>query len=175
MKIKNLRNRIDRLDAQILKILNQRLLLSRQIGKVKQKRGQGVYAPEREKLIYQRLLSKNRGPLDPDGLKAIYREVISASRKITRSLKVAYLGPAATFTHLASLKKFGSSAEYVDCASITEIFNDVEKGRADYGVVPIENSIEGAVSHTLDMFIDSRLLICSEIYLEISHSLLWRI
>jgi len=172
MEIAKLRKRIDKIDEHILDSLNERARLSLVIGKAKSRKSTSAYVPDREEEIYKRLLSKNNGPLSSDSLKAIYREIMSSSLSLEKPLKITYLGPPFTFTHLAALKKFGSSVEYVACSSITDIFVEVERDRADYGVVPIENSIEGAVNHTLDMLIDSSLKICSEIYLEVSHNLL---
>lgn len=123
-------------------------------------------------MIYSRLIKQNKGPLSRKAIKAIYREIMSGSRALQKRLRVTYLGPSATFTEQAALKKFGSEIEYIDCHSITEVFTEVERGRADFGVAPIENSIEGAVSHTLDIFVDSDLVICAEIILEIVHNLL---
>lgn len=172
MNLDQLRKKVDRMDANILRLLNQRALLTLQIGKLKAKRREGVYVPDRESQIYDRIKRLNKGPLSEDALKAIYREIMSGALALEKEVKIAYLGPPATFTHLAALKKFGSQVKFLDCNSITDIFNEVEKNHVDYGVVPIENSIEGAVNHTLDMFIDSNLKICSEITLEISHNLL---
>jgi chorismate mutase/prephenate dehydratase len=172
MNLEELRKKVDRIDANILRLLNQRALLALQIGKLKAKRREGVYVPDRESEIMNRIKRLNKGPLSEDALKAIYREIMSGALALEKEVKIAYLGPPATFTHLAALKKFGSQVEFLDCNSITDIFNEVEKDHVDYGVVPIENSIEGAVNHTLDMFIDSNLKICSEITLEISHNLL---
>jgi len=174
MKIDKLRKKIDRLDEDISELLSKRAKLSMGIGKVKLKKGASVYVPDREKMIYNKLVANNKGPLSDDSLKAIYSEIMSGSLNLERPLKITYLGPPFTFTHLASLKKFGSSVGYIACNSITDIFVEVERGRADYGVAPIENSIEGAVNHTFDMLIDSQLKICSEIYLRISHNLLSR-
>jgi chorismate mutase/prephenate dehydratase len=172
MKITTLRKKIDKIDEHILELLSERARLSLSIGRAKSKRGVSVYVPDRENKIYKRLVALNKGPLSDDSLKAIYREIMSGSLRLEKPLEITYLGPPFTFTHLAALKKFGSSVEYVACNSITDIFVEVERNRADYGVVPIENSIEGAVNHTLDMLIDSPLKICSEVYLEISHNLL---
>lgn len=142
------------------------------IGRLKNKGGKSIYSPEREVEIYRNLAKLNKGPLPNQSLKAIYREIMSSALGLQKKLVVAYLGPEATFTHEAARSKFGSAVEYLGTDNISEIFNAVEKGYADYGVVPIENSIEGAVTHTLDMFIDSGLKVCSEIMLEISHNLL---
>ena len=108
-------------------------------------------------------------------IKAVYREIMSGSLALQNPLKIAYLGPEATFTHIAALKKFGHSLDYLECDSITDVFTEVERNRASYGVVPIENSTEGAVNHTLDMFVDSDLKICSEEYLPIQHNLVSRL
>jgi len=170
--LKLLRKRIDAIDAGILKLLNKRAEVILHIGRIKGKSKESIYAPDREKSVYSNLLSQNKGPISNDSLKAIFREVMSSALQLERPIRIAYLGPEFTFTHLASMKKFGSSVNYESCSTITDVFSEVEKGRTDYGVVPIENSIEGAVNHTLDMFADSELRICSEIYLEISHSLL---
>lgn len=172
MELKPLRKKIDTIDSNILKLLNARARVVSRIGKIKGKLKESIYSPAREKDVYDRLMSENNGPLSKEAIKAVFREIMSGSLQLERPLRIAYLGPEFTFTHLAGLKKFGSSVSYAGCETITDIFSEVEKLRADYGVVPIENSIEGAISHTLDMFIDSDLKICSEIYLEVSHSLL---
>ena len=173
MDLSQIRKKIDELDEKIIGLLNARTEFAREVGKKKTEAGKEIYAPERESEIYRKIDSlAGKGVLPKDALKSIYREIMSASLALEKPLTIAYLGPEATFTHLASLSKFGSSVEYRSCASIGEVFREVEQGRADYGVIPIENSIEGAVSHTLDMFIDSDLKICSEIYFEISHNLM---
>ena len=172
MNLKNLRKKIDEIDKKIVNLLNKRAELTLGIGEIKSKKNRQIYAPDREKKVYENILKRNKGPLDKEAIKSIYREVMSASIALEKSVKVAYLGPTASFTHLASLKKFGSSIKYLSCDSIADVFSDVEKDRADYGVVPIENSTEGAVTYTLDMFVHSNLKICSEILLEISHNLL---
>lgn len=173
MDLTNLRKKIDDVDLKIIGLLNDRMKLVHQVGRKKAEAGKAVYAPEREFEIYQKIdrLAKEEG-IPADALKAIYREVMSAALAMEKPLSIAYLGPEATFTHLAALSKFGSSVSYKPCTSFNEVFREVEMGRADYGVVPIENSIEGAVNHTLDMFIDSELKICSEIFFEISHNLM---
>ena len=174
MSLKRLRASIDSIDSKILKSLNERAKVTLRVGSAKSKRNEPIYVPERESEVYKKLIRENKGPLPNTALLAIYREVMSSALSLEKRMKIAYLGPEFTFTHLAGMKKFGSSVEYSSCGTITSVFDEVEKARADYGVVPIENSVEGAVNHTLDMFIDSDLVICSEIYLEISHSLLSR-
>jgi chorismate mutase/prephenate dehydratase len=172
MDLKSLREKIDKIDDQILKLLNQRTRAVREIAKLKEKARQEFYAPHREKKIVERLLKKNKGPLPQEALREIFQEILNASRSIQKKIKVAYLGPEATFTHLAAVKNFGKYATFIPVKSIADVFSEVEKGRSDYGVVPIENSTEGVVNHTLDMFVTSELKICSELLLEISHNLL---
>lgn len=172
MNLKELRHKIDELDKRIVQLLNERTGLVLEIGKLKSDEGKGAYAPDRESEIYHRLDELAQGPLSKESLKAIYREVMSAALALERPLTIAYLGPEASFTHLAALSKFGSSVKYFPAGTISEIFQEVDQKRADYGVIPIENSIEGAVTHSLDRLIDSDLKISSEIAFEISHNLL---
>jgi chorismate mutase / prephenate dehydratase len=172
MKITEIREKIDDLDGKIVGLINKRARLIKDIGKIKKKNNKSIYVPEREREVYKKIEGYNKGPIPKEYLKNIYREIMSSSLALEKEIKVAFLGPEATFTQLAALKKFGSSVKYIECSVITDIFNEVEKGNADFGVVPIENSFEGAVNHTLDMFVDSELGICSEIYLKITHSLL---
>lgn len=172
MNIKRLRHKIDEIDAEIVKFLNKRAGLTIEIAKLKSKNNLATYVPDREKEVLRKVAALSKGPLKADSVKAIYSEIMSGSLSLGRPIKIAYLGPQYTFTHLASLKKFGQSVGYEALNSITDVFTEVENGRCNYGVVPVENSIEGAVNHTFDMLIDSNLKIASEIYLEISHNLL---
>jgi chorismate mutase / prephenate dehydratase len=172
MELNRLRKRIDELDKDIVSLLNKRATLTMDIGQAKKSAGKSVYCPDREREILRRLAFLNNGPLKPEALEAIYREIMSSSLSLEKELKIAFLGPVATFTHQAALKRFGSQVSYLSCGSISDVFTEVEKDNADYGVVPIENSIEGAVNHTLDMFMDSDLKICSQVILNISHNLL---
>jgi len=170
-----LRRKIDAIDERLLKFLNQRAKIVRQIGKLKADKQVQPLAPEREREIYDRLerLNKELGAHFPqEGVALVFREIISASRALEAPLQVAYLGPPATFTHMACMQQFGLSTGYVPVGSIKEVFNEVERGRAQYGVVPIENSTEGVVNHTIDMFIDSPLKISGEVLQEVSHNLL---
>src|SRR5204862_4028590 len=134
----------------------------------------GVYAPAREKGVLARLLRLNRGPLPEPLVRAIFREIISASRSLEQQLRIAYFGPEGTFTHVAARRQFGAAADYLPAASIAEVFHEVEAARADLGVVPVENSTEGMVAHTLDLLADSPLEICAEIMLPVRHHLLAR-
>jgi chorismate mutase/prephenate dehydratase len=170
--LKRLRHKIDHIDNNILSLLNERARLILEIGNLKFKGAKPKFSPEREAEVYRRLKNYNKGPLSDETIEAIYREVMSGSLALQKTSKIAYLGPEATFTHIAALKKFGKSLDYLECNSIADVFTEVERLGADYGVVPIENSTEGAVNHTLDMFIDSDLRICSEVYLPIKHNLL---
>lgn len=168
------RTRINDIDRQLLRLLNQRAGLSVEIGRTKRESSAPVLVPEREQEILDELLRLNEGPLPAPALRAIWGEVLSASRSLQQPFRVAHLGPLATYTHLAALRHFGASAEYVPVRGIRDVFAEVEAGRTDVGVVPVENSTEGAVNHTLDGLIDSDLLICGEILLEIHHCLLSR-
>ena len=171
-RLKELRAEIDRLDDEILSLLNRRAQAVIEVGKIKSDRNLRFYVPEREVEILRRISAGNPGPFPNDALKAVYREIISASLALEKPLSVAFLGPRATFTHLACLKHFGESADYVPQINVSEVFDAVERGVADFGVVPIENSSEGIVSNTLDMFVDHSLLICGEILVEVAHDLL---
>lgn len=166
------RQAIDRMDDQVLALLNQRAKIVQGIGRLKKTRQAGLHSPAREQEIYERLTARNSGPLPHEAIRAVFREIISASLSLEGPLKVAYLGPKATFTHMACLQQFGDSATYIPVDSISEVFSEVERGRAEYGVVPIENSTEGVVSHTLDMFVDSPLKIAGETLQEVSHHLM---
>lgn len=172
MSLKKLRRQIDNLDKKIILSLNQRTKITLGVARLKRLKGKSIYSPDRERQILDKLAVLNKGPLSRHALEAIYREIMSASLSIDKALKIAFLGPEASFTHLAALKRFGSQVKYVASKSISEVFIEVERGSCDYGVVPIENSIEGAVSHTLDMFADSDLKICSQIILDVAHNLL---
>jgi chorismate mutase / prephenate dehydratase len=169
-----LRRQIDRVDDQLLRLLSRRARLALAVGEAKARTGTAVYAPGRETQVIERLAKANGGPLAPVHLRAIFREVVSACRSLERPLSVAYLGPQATFTHLAALAQFGDAAEYVPSASVADVFHDVENGRATLGVVPVENSTEGVVAHTLDLLVDSPLQICAELSIAARHCLLRR-
>jgi chorismate mutase/prephenate dehydratase len=169
-----LRRRIDEIDDKILDLLNERAGVVIDVGKVKEGASSDFYVPSREQAIYQRLTGVNDGPFPNDGIRRVFREIISASLNLEQPMKVAFLGPQATFTHVAAMQQFGFSAQLVPQKSISAVFEDVERERAHYGVVPVENSTEGVVSHTLDMFIDSDLKINAEVLLEVSHDLLSR-
>lgn len=172
MELKKLRQEVDRLDRRLIGLLNARAEVAKKIARAKNNSGKSIYSPDRESEVLQRVTSMNKGPLNKGALEAIYREIMSASLSMGGVLTVAYLGPQASFTHLAALKRFGSQLNYLACDSISDVFLEVERDNANYGVVPVENSIEGAVTHTLDMLVDADLSICSSITLDITHNLL---
>jgi chorismate mutase / prephenate dehydratase len=174
MDLADWRTRINELDNQILNLLNQRAEAALQIGNLKRRQGTPSYVPEREAEIVRLLSAGSRGPLSADNVAAIWREILSACRALEGPVTVAYLGPKATFTHQAALGRFGAAADFQPARTIVDIFDEVERGRAAYGVVPVENSTEGAVNVTLDRLIDSEATICGEIYLEIAQQLLSR-
>src|ERR1700691_5358433 len=172
MNIPEHRKAIDRLDAQIVKLLNDRTRHVLGIGEIKLKAGEEIYAPHRERAVFQRICKLNEGPMKDDSLRAIYREVMSSALSLEKSMNVAYLGPEATFAHQAAIRKFGSSLRYSAQKTIADVFAEVAKNRADYGVVPGEDSTEGVVTHTLDMFVESDLKIVSQIVLKVQQCLL---
>lgn len=170
-----LRARIDRIDDELVRLLNERARLALQVGHTKTKNGQRAkYAPEREKRIFQRLAQLNGGPLRPQHVRTIFREIISSCRALEQPLRVAYLGPAGTYCQQAAAEQFGSGPNLLSVGSIDAVFDEVERGRAEYGVVPVENSTEGVVAQTLDRFIASPLTIKAEVLLRIDHCLLGR-
>ena len=172
MNIPAHRKAIDKHDAQIIKLLNERTRHVLAIGEIKHKAGQEVYAPHRERAVLNRVCRLNPGPITDESLRAIYREIMSSALSLEKSLTIAYLGPEATFTHQAAIQRFGSSLGYSPQKTINDVFTEVSKNCADYGVVPVENSTEGAVTHTLDMFVDSDLKIVAQIVLPVQHCLL---
>ncbi len=176
-KLDQLRARIDELDEQIQDLLTERASCARQIAEAKQKLGGGadVYRPEREAEVLRRVRERNEGPLSADEMVRLFREIMSACLALQQPLTIAYLGPAGTYTQAAALKRFGHSAQLKPLGAIDEIFREVEAGSADFGVVPVENSTEGAVNHTLDMFIRSPLRICGDVEMPIHHQLLSRV
>jgi len=171
-KIDELRRKIDEIDEKLIELLNKRAEIVKEVIEIKEKEKKSIFDPSREKKIVERLINKNKGLLKPEDLKIIMESIFKIYRGMFREIKVAYLGPEGTFTHLAAMKKFGEKAKYIPVKTIDEVFREVEKKRVDYGVVPVENSIEGIVTHTLDVFLESDLKIISEISLEIHHYLL---
>ncbi len=171
MSIPEHRKAIDKLDGQLVRLLNNRTRHVLAIGDIKRKAGEEIYAPHRERAVLDRISRLNSGPITADQLRAIYREIMSSALALEKAMSIAYLGPEATFTHQAAIRRFGSSLKYAPQKTVADVFTEVSKGRADYGVVPVENSTEGVVTHTLDMFVDSDLKIVSQIVLPVQHCL----
>jgi len=167
-----LRDRIDTIDRQLVELLNERAQFAADVGRLKQVSGATVYRPEREAEVLRSIAALNRGPMQAHALEPIFREIISACRAMERPLAVAYLGPAGTFSELAAIRQFGGAVGLEPCASIDEVFRCAESGRADYAVVPVENSTEGAVSRSLDLLLTTGLKIVSEVSLPVQHHLL---
>ncbi len=170
-----LRSQIDAIDSQLIELLNKRADLVHEIGVIKRKDNSPIYVPEREEQLLRSLIRRSTGRLTPASIRAIYREIMSASLALEKDLSIAYLGPEGTWSHQAARGKFGASVRYLPQSTIRDVFKIVEHSRADYGVVPIENSTEGAVSHTLDVFTDSPLHICAQVLLKIEHNLVAKI
>jgi chorismate mutase / prephenate dehydratase len=174
MTLPELRAQIDALDAEIIRRLNERADLVHEVGVIKKAEGQAIYAPEREEQVFRGLVAKAKelqSRLPDTAIRAIYREIMSASYALEKGLVIAYFGPTASNTHQAARSRFGASVEYVGQVTIADVFDAVARGQADYGVVPIENSTEGAVSHTLDVFTESDLRICAQILMRIENHL----
>jgi len=172
MNLDDIRKQIDSLDTELLDLLSRRADLVHEVGVVKKRDGLQIYAPEREDALLRRLIEKNAGRLPEKSIRAIFREIMSAALALEDDLKIAYLGPEGTWTHQAAIKKFGHSVNYSAQPNFADVFDQVARRRADYGVVPIENSTEGAVSHTLDLFVDSPLHICAQIMMRIENGLM---
>ncbi len=173
-KLEEMRKEIDVLDEQIMELLRKRAEVAKKIAELKRGRKLSPFDPAREAAIERKIESLDLSPLSPQQVKAVFREIISACRSLASPITVAYLGPEGSFTHMASLQKFGSSVNYLPAGTVAEVFREVERGAANYGIVPIENSTEGVEESTLDMLFDSPLMICAEIYLDIRHCLLSR-
>lgn len=172
MNLDELRDKIDTLDTQIIAALNERARAAQCIGELKRHSNAPIYVPEREKMVFSKLANCNVGPLDDKAIQSIYREIISAIRALEKPTSVAFLGPRDTFSHMAALRIFGVSAEYFPLPSFLDVFTEVERKRIDYGIVPVESSMGGSVSDTLDSFISSNLKIVNEVLLHITQNLL---
>ena len=171
MNIPEHRKVIDRLDEQIVRLLNERTRHGLAIGDIKLKAGEEFYAPHRERAVLDRICQLNQGPMTDEQLCTIYREIMSSALALEKTMTIAYLGPEAAFTHQAAIRRFGSSLSYASQKTIADVFAEVSRNRADYGVVPVENTTEGVVTHTLDMFVDSDLKIVSQIVLPVQYCL----
>ena len=172
MSLQELRKKIDRLDARLVELLNERANIVIEIGKIKNIDAKPIYAPDREKQVLDKILKANKGPLPDRCLTAIWRELMSGSFVLERPLRIAYLGPEGSFTHTAAMLKFGQSVEYEAVLDIRTIFDEVSKAHCDLGIVPVENSAGGGVIETLDALIDSDVMVCAEVLMAIHHNLL---
>ena len=172
MSLDEIRAKIDALDEQILKLLNERAQCAVDIGAIKRSTDAAFYVPEREKAVFDRLRKQNSGPLPEQAVRAIYREVISSIRALEKQISVAFLGPRDTFSHMAAMRVFGATADYHPLATLSDIFTEVERKRIDYGVVPVESSMGGGVHDTLDRFVNSDLKIVNEVLMQITQNLL---
>ncbi len=171
-KIQDLRKKIDEIDQKIIQLISKRGTYVIEIGKIKKSLKSPFHVPEREEKILTRLKKANPGPYPPEAIETLFREIFSASLALENPLSLAFLGPEGTFTHQAAIKRFGLSANFVPQETIQKVFQEVACKRAHYGVVPIENSTEGVVSYTLDLFTEYPLRICGEIKIPIVHNLL---
>ena len=172
MSLDELRKMIDDLDHQLVQLLNERARIVVEIGKLKDKTAKPVYAPDREKQVFERIAQANEGPLPDKCLVAIWRELMSGSFVLERPLRIAYLGPQGSFSHTAAMLKFGQSVEYEPVTDIASIFDEVSKGHCDLGLAPVENTMGGGVIETLDALIDCDVKVCAEILMSIHHNLL---
>ncbi|HOX38028.1 MAG TPA: prephenate dehydratase [Candidatus Brocadiia bacterium] len=172
MNIEELRNEIDRLDAEIVRLINRRAQVVMRVGELKRKQDATIYVPSREQRVFQHVSQCSEGPLPEESVVSVFREIISACRALEHKVRVAFLGPLGTFSHRAARTVFGSSVEFVPVPAMDAIFDEVEKRRADYGVVPVENSSQGGIHDTLRRFIDSDLTVCGELTLAIHHYLM---
>ena len=170
--LEHFRRQIDSLDNQIVELLNLRANVVVEVGKLKQQTNLPIYAPDREKAIMDKIRKLNKGPLPDRCLEAVYRELMSGSFALEKPLKIGFLGPPGSFSHLASARKFGSSVDHVPLADIASVFEEVARGHIDYGLVPVENSIGGGVVDTLDAFLISSAKICAEVLINVHHNLL---
>src|SRR5687767_7880759 len=172
MSLQKHRQAIDRLDKEIVTLLNERTQHVLEIGAIKMEVGEEIYAPHRELAVLERVCKANQGPITNESLQAIYREIMSSALSLEKTLTIAYFGPEATFTHQAAIRKFGASLNYSAHKTINDVFAEVARNRADYGVVPVENSTEGVVTHTLDMFVESDLKIVAQIVMRVQQCLM---
>ncbi len=168
----SLRKQIDELDQNIVDLLNQRAKVVIAVGRAKQADGTPIYAPDREQAVLRRIEELNPGPLPPQTLQAIYRELMSGSFALEKPLRIGFLGPEGSFSHLASMRKFGASVEHLPLPDIRAVFHEVARGHCDLGLVPIENSLGGGVIETMDGFLESDVHVCAEVIAEIHHNLL---
>jgi len=172
--LSGLRQEIDEIDQRLVELLDRRAEIAREVGRTKAGTGKATFDAGRHRAVLERALERSSGAFPREGLRTVFREVLSVCLNLQKPLKVAYLGPAATFSHQAAIREFGTAVEFVPYDRIRDIIHAIHKGWADYGVVPVENSTGGVVGDTLDAFIDYEVLICHEVMLPIQHSLVGR-
>jgi chorismate mutase/prephenate dehydratase len=172
--VANLRRRIDKLDRQIVELVNERGAVASEIGKLKEAAGETVYAPQREEEVLDRAVKHSAGPMAEQCIRAIFREIISGSRAIEKIHRVAFLGPFYSYSHLAAIHRFGQTVEFHHVGTIGSVFEEVHEGTAEYGLVPLENTTDGRIADTLDNFTRHPVRICAEVQLRIHHNLLGR-
>lgn len=165
-ELARLRERIDALDGELLKLLNERTQVAREIGVIKSRESLPIYSPDREMKLLRSLVGRSEGPLRPEAIRAIYREIMSAALAVEKDIAIACVGPSGSSSHQAALGKFGSSVRYTFSAEIAGVFEEVEQDRADCGVVPLENPAHGLVNQTLDALAESEVAVCAEITLD---------
>ena len=171
-QLNNLRDKINTLDEQIQELITQRAKVAEEVAKAKENSGDVVfYRAEREAEVLRKVMGRNKGPLSNEEMARLFREIMSACLALEQVMNIAFLGPEGTFTQAAALKHFGHSVKTLPMATIADVFREVESGAASYGVVPVENSTEGVITHTLDSFMNSSLKICGEVALRIHHHL----
>lgn len=171
-ELQAIRSELDGLDARLVELINERARLAKRIGEVKAASGLRVYAPDREREVLDRIAAQNCGPIPDHALRSVYRELMSASLALERSPRIAVLGPAGSYSHLAARRKFGLSVEFEMVASIAAVFDEVGHGHAEFGLAPVENSIAGGVGETLECLIEQEVKVCGEVNLAVHHHLL---
>ena len=167
-----MRKKIDAIDKELIRLMNERADIALTVGEIKREAGKTVYDPPREEQVLKKVIDLSEGPLREGSVRAVFRELISGSRGLEVGLGVAYLGPPYSYSHLAAVERFGQSVEFVPVGNIPAVFQEVESAQADYGLVPVENTTDGRVADTLDMFTTTKVRICAEVQLRIHHNLL---
>ncbi len=174
--LRSLRTQIDKLDLQILKLANERAHVAAEIGRLKNDHGEEIFSPAREEEVLQNVLQlneKHKGPLDAGTIRALFRELMSGSRALQKVLKVAYLGPEYSYSHLAAIERFGQAVDFLGVNNIAAVYEEVDRGHVDFGVVPVENSTDGRIADTLEMFLRMpHIVVCAEVRLQIHHNLM---
>ncbi|NLI80204.1 MAG: prephenate dehydratase [Deltaproteobacteria bacterium] len=170
-ELREIREAIDQVDLELLRLLNRRMELAQEVGRIKAAKGLSLFDPSREQSIYERLTQINPGPLSNESLRSIYREILAASRLLQYVLRVAFLGPAWTYSHLAAMSLYGHSAVYEPFSTLEDVFDALQKGKSHVAIVPVENSLQGGVGRTIDLLYEREVGVVRECYLEVTHYL----